>query len=76
MSYTSLGALTRQYVTNAGIAESLVAKLEAAAAAAERGNDNAKNGQLGAYRNELEAQAGKSITAERARTLIRLASAL
>jgi len=76
VSYTSLGALTRQYVTNAGIAESLVAKLEAAAAAAERGNDNAKNGQLGAYRNELEAQAGKSITAERARTLIRLASAL
>ena len=75
-TYADLRRVTREWVTNSGVAESLVAKLNAAEAAAARGNVTAKNGALGAYRNELEAQSGKTITAERARTLIRLSSAL
>jgi Tol biopolymer transport system component len=63
VTYASLCALTQSEVADAGIANSLCKKLDAAAASAARGNMNARDGQLGAYRNELGAQAGKALTA-------------
>jgi hypothetical protein len=60
VTYASLCALTQTEVADAGIASSLCKKLDAAAAA--RGNTNARDGQLGAFRNELDAQAGKALT--------------
>jgi len=76
VSYANLCALTRSYVENEGIANALCAKLAAAEAAAARGNENAKNGSLGAYVNQLEAQSGKSIPADAAAWLAALAGAL
>jgi uncharacterized protein len=58
----SLCDLTSEYVQNEGIAHSLCAKLE--------------HGSYGAYVNEVEAQAGKALTAEQAATLTRLAGRL
>jgi hypothetical protein len=46
-------------VTNAGVANSLCVKLNAAAAAQLRGNLTAKAGALDAYRNEVKAQTNK-----------------
>jgi predicted extracellular nuclease len=63
VSYESLCTLTRQLVTDPGVAQGLCAKLAAAEDAAARGNTDAKEGALGAYRNQLEAQTGKSISA-------------
>jgi hypothetical protein len=62
VTYDSLCALTQLEVPDAGIANSLCKKLDAAAASAARGNTNARAGQLGAYRNELGAQAGEALT--------------
>jgi Tol biopolymer transport system component len=62
VTYDSLCALTQLEVADAGIANSLCKKLDAAAASAARGNTNARDGQLGAYRNELDAQAGEALT--------------
>ena len=76
VSYANLCALTRSYVENDGIANALCAKLAAAEAAAGRGNENAKNGSLGAYVNQLEAQSGKSIPADAAAWLAALAGSL
>lgn len=76
VSYANLCALTRSYGENAGIANALCAKLAAAEAAAARGNENAKNGSLGAYVNQLEAQSGKSIPADAAAWLAALAGSL
>ncbi|HEX4815917.1 MAG TPA: hypothetical protein VFV66_24485 [Nonomuraea sp.] len=72
----SLCALTRQFSTNSGVANGLCAKLEAAGAAAARGNTNAKAGQIGAYLNQLAGQSGKAFTAQQVAILSRLASAL
>lgn len=55
-------ALTRRLVTREGVAHALVAKLEA--------------GALEAYRNQLEAQTGKTITPERAALLARISTQL
>ncbi|MHB1241869.1 MAG: ExeM/NucH family extracellular endonuclease [Gaiellaceae bacterium] len=76
VSYANLCALTRSYVDKEGVANALCAKLEAAEAAAARGNENAKNGSLGAYANQLAAQSGKSIPADAAAWLAALAGAL
>ena len=59
-----------------GIASSLCAKLDAAKAADQRGNLQAKEGVLRAFVNELEAQSGNAFTAEEAEVLIALAGAL
>jgi hypothetical protein len=56
-------------------ANSLNAKLSAAEEAEKRGDAHAQNGALNAYRNELGAQAGKSISAADARTLATLSLA-
>jgi len=49
-------------IDNAGIANSLTSKSDAAASQAARGNTNAARNQLNAFINELNAQAGKHLT--------------
>ena len=76
VTYASLCTLTQSLVTGSGISSSLCKKLDAAAASAARGNANAHDGQLGAYRNELDAQAGKALTAGGAALLQSLSESL
>jgi hypothetical protein len=73
LTYGSLCALTQRYAEKSGIAASLCAKLRAADAAAARGDDLARDGVLDAYVQEVAAQADKSISAEHAAILSRLA---
>jgi len=68
-SYPGLSHLTSLLVGNPGIAHSLTAKLDAAESAEARGNAQARNGALNAYRQALAAQAGKAISAPDAQTL-------
>ena len=76
VTYDGLCILTRSYVDDADVADSLCAQLAAAKAAAARGNDNAKKNALNAYLNLLKAQIGKSVTAAEAATLAELVKAL
>ncbi len=76
VTYASVCDLTRQLVSSSDVAAGLCAKLEAAAAAAARGNTTAKAGQLEAYRNQVDAQTGKTITPADAELLKRLSSRL
>ncbi|HKJ91830.1 MAG TPA: VWA domain-containing protein, partial [Longimicrobiales bacterium] len=68
-----LEALVNQWVTKPGVANALIAKLETAKNAH---NENALDGALQAFINQLEAQSGKSISADHADTLITLAESL
>jgi hypothetical protein len=68
----SLCALVRQFVTNQGIANSLCAKLDAAA----RGQAKTKANILHAFDDEVRAQSGKALTADQAALLVNLAAAL
>jgi hypothetical protein len=75
----SLASLTRQFVQKPHLAHSLCEKLEHAAAVAARGDSDAREDQLAAYRayvNEVRAHSGKALTAEQAEILIQLAEAL
>lgn len=65
-------ALVQQWVSNAGIANSLCAKLRAAAASRARGQNGTADNQLAAFRNELSAQSGKALTAAHAAQLAAL----
>jgi hypothetical protein len=76
LTAASLCTLTRELVTKSGVADGLCAKLNAAGAAAARGDLNAKRGALRAFANQLAAQTGKSITAANAATLEQLAAGL
>ncbi|MBI2907891.1 MAG: hypothetical protein HYX92_09570 [Chloroflexi bacterium] len=74
-SSQSLGATVDAFlasgaISNAGVASSLVSKIDAARAAMERANINAARGQLQAFINQVEAQRGKSITGAAADQLI------
>ena len=73
---TSVCALVRSYVGDPGVARSLCAKLDAAAASRARGNTTAHDGQLDAFVNELNAQRGKAISDSNASVVIALAGAL
>lgn len=73
VTFASLCALVQQYVDKAGVAQALCSKLEAAAAKADRSEQET---DLHAFVNQVEAQAGKFMTAAEAATLIRLAAAL
>ncbi len=75
-SFDGLCSLTKQFVSQDGIAVSLCAKLDAAKAAASAGDLDAKQGALQAYENEISAQAGKTLTFRRAITLMTLAKTL
>ena len=76
VSSASLCALTTTFVGNAGIANSLCVKLDAAAASLARGNSKTHDNQLQAFVNEVNAQRGKAISDANATTLIALAGAL
>jgi hypothetical protein len=58
------------HITKKGVADSLLAKLDAGQAAQDRGNTGAAINQLRAFINEVNAQAGKSIATEHAAHLM------
>lgn len=84
VSFVDLCTLTRSYVNAARLVPamsnrlgaSLCAQLNAAQAAAERGNDRAKDGALKAYVSQVRAQTPAVFTAEQRDLLIELADAL
>ena len=70
---SSLEQLLQQIVDDSGVASSLSAKVDAIATAP---NANAKAGKLKAFDNEVDAQTGKSISADVAAMLKQLAASL
>jgi hypothetical protein len=75
-SYDDLRRLIRAFVANAGIENSLLAKVNAAQRAEERGDLDAKADVLNALVNELRAQSGKALTEAQAEMLIEIVSQL
>jgi uncharacterized protein len=75
-TYSSLCTLTRSYVDDQSVADSLCAKLADAEAAAAAGNEKTKNNIIAAYVRHVRAQIGKSLTAAEAAILIALAKGL
>ena len=73
VTFADLQALVSQFSNNAGVANGLNAKLDAASRAA---NANARAGQLGAFQNQVNAQTGKALTPAQAAILLRLVQAL
>jgi len=76
VSYDGLCTLVERFVTQKGVANSLCVKLRAAARSEARGNTKARDGSLGAFINEVEAQSGKKVPADKTAILIALAQAL
>jgi fibronectin type 3 domain-containing protein len=80
VDYDSLGKLTEQFLTETGgdrkILSPLQKKLDAARASEERGNKNARNGQLGAYINELKSKKNKDFTDHQVQILIKLTESM
>ncbi|MBA2384320.1 MAG: ExeM/NucH family extracellular endonuclease [Actinobacteria bacterium] len=76
VTYADLCRLTTRLVTKPAIAKALCEKLEAAAAAAARGNLKARDGVLKAFRNQVDAQTGKSVSAADAALLKSLSLSL
>ncbi|MDQ0229238.1 rhamnogalacturonan lyase family protein [Metabacillus malikii] len=76
VDYDSLAALTEQFFDNKKKAKSLVEKLNQAETSEKKGNKNARNGQLGAYLNQVKAKSGKDITKQEAEILTKLAETL
>ncbi len=76
VTYDALCALVEQYVDHNGIANSLCAKLQAAEAAAGRGQADTAANIVNAFKNEVAVQAGKAMTAQQAATLTMLADHL
>jgi prepilin-type N-terminal cleavage/methylation domain-containing protein len=75
-SYESLRILSAYYSSKDGIAHALAAKLDAAEASEERGDLNAKAGELKAFANQVNAQTGKAFTSNQALVLLTLARTL
>lgn len=63
-------AAAEGHITNAGVTQSLLAKLDAAQAALDRGQSNVALNQLRAFIREVQAQSGKYILAEHAAHLV------
>lgn len=76
VSFDSLCALTKQYVSKTQIANALCEKLDAAQSADDRGQSKPRNNILGAYQNQVSAQTRKSIDAADAAVLKTLAEIL
>lgn len=72
-SYDATCALIQQWATNAGVANSMCAKLRAAANAQTAGG---KAGPLNALLNELAAQSGKKMPADKAAILTAIVQAM
>ena len=75
VTHDSLAALVARFAADAP-GNSLYAKLDASEAAAARGNTGASNNILSAFQQEVNAQAGKTISAAHAALLASLAEAL
>ena len=75
-TYDDLCESVRILVAQPGIQNALCSKLSAAAAAEGRGGADAQNGILRAFTQQVEAQAGKSITEADAALLISAAESL
>jgi minor extracellular serine protease Vpr len=75
VTYSSLATLTSRF-TSGALGRSLLAQLDAARSAASRGNLTGVNGALQAYQQEVQAQAGKQLTAEQAAALVGFAAGL
>ena len=71
-TFASLCDLTRTLVSKADVAQSLCDKLVAAATADAAGDTKKRENILGAYRNQVDAQTGKSITTANAALLKQL----
>lgn len=67
-------ALEMKHISNAGVANSLLRKVDAALAAEERGQTSVAVRILEAFINEVEAQAGKNIDLEHANHMIKHAT--
>lgn len=72
----SLCSLTGQFIDQKGVVKALCAILDAAKAAEERGDQEARAGQVQAYINAVAAQRDKLLTSEQTEVLIELAQAL
>jgi hypothetical protein len=73
---TSLCNLVTRWAKNAGLANSLCVKLQAAAAAGARGQTKTHDNNIAAFDNEVSAQSGKGFTAAQAALLVQFAAAL
>jgi probable HAF family extracellular repeat protein len=76
VTFASLTNLTRRFVTNKGVADDLAGDLAQAQQARENGKTKQADAKLKDYRATLQAQTGKSITAERAAVLIGLSQSV
>ena len=77
VTYEGLAELAGRFAgEDTGLAEALRSKLLNAKAAAERGAQNAKDGMVKAFINQVKAQSGKKLTEEHAQILIRYAEHL
>jgi predicted extracellular nuclease len=76
VTFASLCDLTRTLVTKADVAQSLCDKLAIAAAAAAAGDAKKRDNNLAAYRNQIDAQIGKSITSANSALLKQLSLGL
>jgi hypothetical protein len=68
-SFNAARSLTTEFVTRAGVARSLTAKLDAAEAAGARGHQKVKAHLLRVYLHELGTQIDATVTADQAATL-------
>ena len=75
-SFGGLCSLVRDFVSHAGVANSMCAKIRAAERAQARGQTKARDGSLSAFVNEAEAQTGKRLDVDGAAVLILIATAL
>ncbi|HMI48604.1 MAG TPA: hypothetical protein VK481_08050, partial [Gemmatimonadaceae bacterium] len=76
VTFSSLTNLTRRFVTKTKVADALVADLRDAEAARAKGKTKQAEDKLTDYRRRVQAEVGKSITAELASILIGLSQAL
>jgi hypothetical protein len=76
VSFGSLGTLTRRFVTNSKVADGLILDLRNAEQARAKGKTKQASEWLTEYREAVQAQVGKSITAEKASVLIGFSQAL
>ena len=73
VTFASLAAVVTYFSSDPDVTAGLVAKLLAASVAR---NANARNNQLDAFVNQVNAQTGRALTPEEAQVLITLSAAL
>ncbi|TXC86070.1 G-D-S-L family lipolytic protein [Metabacillus litoralis] len=80
VDYDSLGRLTEQFLAKSDNSNKnpkpYLSKLQAAKKSHDKGNTKARDGQIGAYINQVKAKAGKDFTTEQSEILINFASIL